>query len=775
MACSRSEEFYRALIEHSLDLVAILEKDGRVSFVGPSVKSILGYTSEELLGRSILEFVHPSEEHAAMAALQTAVKRPGVTRYAEARIRHRDGSWRWHEVSAYNLIDDPGIGGLVINSRDITERKRAEKMTRAQRDLALSLSGAGSLAQVAEISLRAIIEASEMDCGAIHLLNKESGSLDIIHHQGISAAFAAEVAHYEGDSAILELVKAGKPIYTTHEELDVPRTEARRAEGIKAVAIVPMMQDDEVIGSVSVASHVLEEIPPHARDVIEILVSQIGMAVARSRLASALSESEERYRLLHDYAGLAIFAFDREMKVISINNIACEQIGYREEELLGRNIFELGIIHPEDLERAQEGIRTILSGARTHVIEIRLIRKDGFALLCEFTAAPLHDEKGEIAAFINIIQDVTARKEAEETLRRSEERYRATFESTGTAMFLVDRNAFVTDANRKMEESFGYTREEVVGKMRYMQFLMPEEVERVKEISLKLLRGELEGPVQYEVRARHKTGRLIEALISVSMLPGMESSVVSVMDVTEKKKYERELVERAEQLKDFLDIAAHELRHPTTLLKGYAMTLKNRWDTLDAETLEESLEAMQVGADRLVHVVQELLDMSRVERDRFPMLQQEVAIEPLVKRAVSEMQAKGGEVDIRVDLKRGVGSAYADEEGLLRILIILLDNAVNYSPPGSTVEIVVEREGEEAVFSVLDRGMGIPEEDRERIFERFFQVDDVLHHSGPGLGVGLYIAKRIVEAHGGRIWYEPREGGGSAFRFTIPLRGSGTP
>jgi signal transduction histidine kinase len=103
-------------------------------------------------------------------------------------------------------------------------------------------------------------------------------------------------------------------------------------------------------------------------------------------------------------------------------------------------------------------------------------------------------------------------------------------------------------------------------------------------------------------------------------------------------------------------------------------------------------------------------------------------------------------------------------------LIILLDNAVRYSPSGSRIEVTGKRSDDELVISVMDRGVGIPGEDRERIFDRFYQVESVLHHTGPGLGMGLYIGKHIVDAHGGRFWYEPRKKGGSIFRFTIPLR-----
>ncbi len=135
---------------------------------------------------------------------------------------------------------------------------------------------------------------------------------------------------------------------------------------------------------------------------------------------------------------------------------------------------------------------------------------------------------------------------------------------------------------------------------------------------------------------------------------------------------------------------------------------------------------------------------------------------------------RGDDRSIEIACGEDPGEAWLDPDKFVRLMVILLDNAVKYSPRGSSVDICLGQSGSEALVSVLDRGAGIPERERSRIFDRFYQSEEVLHHSTPGLGLGLYIAKRIVEAHGGRIWCEAREGGGSVFRFTMPLRGNGT-
>ena len=601
---SRSEEHFRLLIENALDLISILEADGTIRYVGPSIERILGYPPAEMIGKSIFDYVHPEDIEGGEAALEFAKERSGVTKYMELRVRHKDGSWRIHEASSYNLLDDPAVGGMIINSRDITERKkaeealresrrtlstlmgnlpgmayrcrndqdwtmefvsdgcleltgygpadltynarvsygqlihpkdrervwkevrealakkepfeliyrigtaageekwvweqgrgvfslpgeflalegfitditdrmRAERLVRVQRDLALKLSGTFDLHDTLRTAFEAILEATGFDGGVIYLFDEETGALDLVFHQGLSESFVAKVGHYEADTPNASLVEKGTPVYTEYKGLGIPLRDVELSEGIKALAVVPIKLEGKVIGCVNVASHSFEEVPARSRDVMEILAGLIGQAIARSRLVSALRESEKRYRLLHDFAGLAIFSYDRDLKMVSINRQACEKIGYSEEELIGRNVLELGILHPGDFEKATRGIEALLSGERTYKEELRLIRRDGSVLTVEMTGAALYGEGGEVVAISDIINDVTDKKRAEEALRESEERYRTTFEATGTAMFLVDRDATVSDANREMEKVFGYSRGEVLGRMRYMELLMP--------------------------------------------------------------------------------------------------------------------------------------------------------------------------------------------------------------------------------------------------------------------------------------------------------------
>ncbi|MEW6553988.1 MAG: PAS domain S-box protein [Actinomycetota bacterium] len=1151
-ALRRSEEYFRALIEKSTDVITILDATGVIIYESPSLQQFLGYRPEELTGRNVFDYLHPDDTPVALAAFWKGLDIPGDSSYIEVRFRHKDGSWRWFGGTGRNLLDDPAVHGILLNSHDITERveiehalldskraqvtllsnlpgmayrcrvdpdwtmefvsegsfeltgyrpeelvddpqvafgshlirpdfreyvqrevqealkmdrayelvypittrqgtekwvwergrgvhyprgnifiegfisditdrKQAEEALRIQRDLAFRLSGESDLASVLKVSLRAILDTSGLESGAVYLVDEETGALDLAFSLGLSRDFVESARHLEADSAQAAVVREGRAVFGRVRGAELAMSDRLNAEGIKSVYIVPILHEGRAVGSVLVSSHTSEEISQHVRDIVEILAGQIAQAVARARLISALGDSEKKYRLLHDHAGEAIFTYDRELRLTSINRIACEEIGFSEEELLGRSVLDLGIIYDEDMEVTERNIEELLSKEREVVREeIRFRHRDGSIIIADVSSAALYDDNGEVMAITNIATDVTEqrraeealktsettyreifnaandgifvhdletgaildvnekmgemygvsriealgmgvedlssgvhpytgkeaaelvrkaaagepqlfewhakdangrlfwvevslkraviagtdrvlalvrdiserkkseealrsseeryratfestgtamgiiesdgsisvtnseferlvgytqkeiegrkrywefvhpddvgtmkayardmvsgelpmpfqyecrlrhreggtltvlvsvnalpgttksvvsliditdRKLAEEVLRKSEEQYRATFETTGTAMFLVEENAVLSGANREMEKIFGYSRDEVVGKMKYMQLVMPEEVDKVKRMSSRILRGELEGPIQYEIKARHKSGRAVDALININTIPGTGKSVVSLIDISMNKAYERQLEENAEQMRDFLDVAAHELRHPATLLKGYAMTLEKRGAEIGDENRQACLQGIEAGADRLVYVVDELLNASRLQRGRFSITREEAPLEAIAMKAVEEIRLRGTGRDISLELPDDMSMASVDTDSMMRLFIILLDNAVKYSPHGSAVELKGEVGSGEMIFSVMDRGVGIPLKDREKVFDRFFQVGSVRHHSGPGLGLGLYIGKRIVEAHGGRIWYEPRVGGGSIFRFSVP-------
>ncbi len=430
----------------------------------------------------------------------------------------------------------------------------------------------------------------------------------------------------------------------------------------------------------------------------------------------------------------------------------------------------LNIVHPDDREKVKETIFRALDSGRPFTMEHRVVKKDGAVLHWASRAAAIKDAKDVPVRFIGAVRDITARKAVDAELMHSESRFRSLFENAPFGI-LIHRLGTVLLANPALLEMFGVgSMSEVVGTS-LLEYLAPEERERIAENYLRRMAGE-KLPNAYETVGLTRTGRHIPLYIVVVPLELEDGPALMVymMDITERKVHEDTLRNKAEELKNFLTIAAHELRHPITILKGYARVIGEYGDNLMVQqSMPEILENMDKAANRLDRLVDELLDVSRIEQGRWELRKETIDTRNLLAKTVEEMHLQGVDNPISYTVETGAEEVFADPEKFDRLLLILLENAANFAAPMSAIEMTVEKQGEELLFSVLDRGSGIPEEARERVFERFYQVAEVEYHSIPGLGMGLYIARQIVEAHGGRIWNEARPGGGTAFRFTLPL------
>jgi signal transduction histidine kinase len=237
-------------------------------------------------------------------------------------------------------------------------------------------------------------------------------------------------------------------------------------------------------------------------------------------------------------------------------------------------------------------------------------------------------------------------------------------------------------------------------------------------------------------------------------------------DVTERKDVEDQL-RRANEAKDeFLGLISHELRTPITTIYGGARLLHSRAGQLDTDSHNSLLADIESESERLHRLVEDLLVLSRLE------LNQRVATEPVLLQHVIQKAAEASRKrnrQVTADIPAGLPAVAAEPTYLDQVLRNLLSNAEKYSTAGEPIEIAVTRNGAtEATVTVSDRGPGVPDEEAERIFDRFFRSKHTAGKVG-GAGIGLTVCKRLIEAQAGRIWACPREGGGLAVSFALPL------
>ncbi|MDY6796327.1 MAG: PAS domain S-box protein [Actinomycetota bacterium] len=769
-ALRRSEEYYRSLIENAYDAVTVINADGTMRYFSPSLEKLAGYKPDELAEGNAFSYIHPDDLPEILKIVSEGSAIPNLTANATYRFRHKDGSWRWVEAVGRNLLGDPSVRGIVVNYRDVTELVEAERISRIQRNLALELSETVEVHDILMSSLEAVLEASGLDCGGIYILNEETGNVELACHRGVSDSFVEAARDYNMESPEIGLLQAGKPVYRGAADNIFTNEDLLRIEGLRSLASVPIIHKGKLTGCLNLASHTLDEIPGKSRNVIEIITSQIGQALARSLLLSALWESEERYRLLHDEAGVGIFSYDRDLVLRSINHKACEQLGYTEDELLGKNVMELGILYSEDVEKAAVGIEALFSGENVYVEELRLLRKDGSFIYTEMTGAALFDEQGQVIGVSNIFNDITRRKWAEEALRESEERFRAISSTAKDAIIMIDDKGNVTYWNPAAEEIFGYTSQEALGRELHMM-IAPQRYRDAYVRGFKDFGDNGTGPVigkTFEIGGLRKDGSEFPMELSLSslLIEGRWHAVGIVRDITERKRVEESLYAANRELEAFAHTLSHDLRSPLASIYGYARLLEKMQADRLSEEGNEWLGQIIKSIKNTDGLIISLLDYARAGRPGGNIER----VEPLevLREILEEREGSERDRDTEISVDERMPPIRADAVKLGQVFSNLLDNAIKYGAVGALTRIDVgaEKESGMVTFHVTDNGMGIAADKLKVVFEPFTRLKT--EGGSKGLGIGLSTVKRAVEGWGGTVWAESTPGEGTSFFFTAP-------
>jgi two-component system phosphate regulon sensor histidine kinase PhoR len=347
-------------------------------------------------------------------------------------------------------------------------------------------------------------------------------------------------------------------------------------------------------------------------------------------------------------------------------------------------------------------------------------------------------------------KEQAARADAE----ANEMRYRTLFDGSADAIITFDADGQIVDANPAVLRLLGYTDEELralPGGVLSVPVAGPEAVMQL----FKTVKDT--GHLRTEVDLRHSDGSVvsIEAQTRTLKLPTGDVYLATMRDISERKALEQLQTE-------FIAMVAHDLRSPLTSLKGFAQLMRRR-GTYD----DSSMEVIINQAELLDRLVEDLLTAARLEAGRLDLERQEFNLVDLAYHAVELARPSARCHDIRVQTSSDSLRGSWDQDRIRQVMQNLLSNAIKYSPDGGAIVVTVSDNGSAARVSVQDHGVGIAPELANQIFDRFYRVKN--YHGGAiGIGLGLYISRVLIEAHGGEIWTEPASERGSIFTFTLP-------
>jgi len=351
------------------------------------------------------------------------------------------------------------------------------------------------------------------------------------------------------------------------------------------------------------------------------------------------------------------------------------------------------------------------------------------------------------------------------SLKQSEEQYRDLYEEAPNAYFSVGVDSLIKRANRSAAELLGYSRDKLVGRPvadLYADTLNGKVKSRV--IFRRFLAGEEIRDEEMEMR--RADGSSVWVSLSMRPIRDKEGKVIAsrseIVDITEHKKLD--------QLKDdFIGLVSHELRSPLTVIMGAINTVLSEGANLSEEETRQLLKDAALESETLSHLLGNLLELSRAQAERLVLHAEAIDVKKVIQEAAEGVKRQSSAHQFAVNIPQKLPPVYADPLRLERIVYNLLENAVKYSPQGGEVKVSVKPNKEHLVIGVSDRGVGISPADQAKLFAPFQRLEESRPGGTRGVGLGLLVCQRLVEAHGGRIWVESKPGHGSTFFFTLPL------
>jgi len=503
----------------------------------------------------------------------------------------------------------------------------------------------------------------------------------------------------------------------------------------------------------------------------------------RKRSEEALRDARDRLKALIDASPLAIFSSDSNLKILSWNGAAERMFGWSEREVLGKTN---PCLRPFEKLEANTRVEEVMMGRAFRGTKQRRKRKDGTVIDISLSVAPLQDSDGKTIGIISIADDVTEKRKMEDRIN-----FQASLlDQVHNPIIAIDLEGKITYWNESAEMLYLWKKEDVIGKKMLEVIIADESREFARRLFEKI---KDDGCFEGDLIARRKDGFKLLVYIFCSEIKDKEGVlkgfVGATIDITRLAKLEEELkdsyvelenayAELKENERTKLDLASsisHELNAPIAVISSY-MDMFENGDLGKLSYLQlEKIQIVRRHLGQMMGLVQDMLDISGIESRRFEITTTTSRIEEAAACTADELSevagSKSQEICLEADLN--LPDIEMDRQRIKQVFNNLLTNAMRSTPEGGRIQIKIKDRGDHVLVSVSDNGTGIAREDLGKIFDRFYTIRKANEPSEESrLGLGLFIARSIAQAHGGDMWAESVLGNGSTFYFTLPVRRS---
>jgi PAS domain S-box-containing protein len=732
------QAYLRGLIESSGDALITLDPDGFISDVNEQMCRMSGYARADLTGTQFADYF--TEREVARAGVKQTFDMGVVTEHALTMVART----RRHLQVTFNasVFKDSGgtVRGIFASVRDVTDRVRLEEQMREQ-----------------QAYLRGLIESS-------------GDGLVTVDPEGFITDLNEQMCRMTGYSRQELMGSVFKRYFTQPDnaELGVRRTIAEG--GVTNYELVLESKGGRK-AAFSFNASVFRAPDGH----IEGIFASMRDISEKARLETQLTEQQVYNRSLFEASADALFAIAPDGVITDVNEEATRLSGYTRKHLIGSRFND----YFTDPAQAGVGMAQTFAEGRVIGYELVIVTRQARRITVSFNAGVFTDAGGHALGILAGAREISAQKQLEQQLRDSQVYTRSLIESNIDALVTTDPVGVITDVNQQMEALTGLGRTALIGSDLKDYFTDPELAE--EGVRQTLRQGKV---TDYELTARSLTGKETVVVYNAATLfdpdHKLEGIFAAVREITERKRFEQQLqetnvaLELADQAKDrFLASMSHELRTPLNAIIGFTGTLLMKLPgPLNADQ-EEQLQTVQSSGRHLLSIINDLLDLAKIESgkwegDFLPVDGAEVAKE--IVGGLSPLARNKG-LSLTMSAPKHPVTASTDRRALNQILINLTNNAIKFTDTGSVKLEVSEglSDGRQTVrFDVVDTGIGIKQEDQVKLFKAFEQLKKYGTAPREGTGLGLYICQRLAGFLGGTIEFTTEIGNGSVFSFIVP-------
>ncbi len=772
-------------------------QDGCLQYVNRQFQSFTGHGRDELLGTDFLRLVMPEDREMFRENALMMLNGESMTPY-EYRIVTKDGETRWvtETVTAIQFLERQAMLGSLT---DVTDRKRLEKASRESDE-----------------RYRTLFESAEE---GILILDNEAGGFTYAN-----PAVCRLLGYNQEELRGMDRGDIHPREEWPHVSLEL---EALAAGRRTLAASIPCLTKarDTIYVDISATTAIINK--------RQCTISFFRDVTERKQIEDELLESEGKLQAMFESIADGIIVTDLGGSIVRLNDAAAALYGCREkDDLIGDRILDYAA--EEDRARVMGSMERAYEQGRSDSIEYVLLAKGEKQVHAELSTALLRDKSGKPTGFIAVTKDISERKRAEEEILQRTRELSALHQVLTSITQTLDLDEVLTEIVSHVgaalesnytsivmvneDGSLGIGSEEFVGIaplsaraqrkgsprrivditpspigarphgvtrkiLKTGQPVVIDDVDTVDGTNPILLAAGIKSYAGVPIKAKQTIiGVLFVHSTRRNAFGGKDKLLVAFADeaaiAIENARLYNEAstvgaLREADRLKtELLANVSHDLRTPLTSIKGYTTTILRHFDRLADEEKRDFLHEIEIASDRLTELIENLLQLSKLEAGGFHMQKEPVVIVSLLTNAVEDLEqkTKGRRFVTRYDERLPLIDG--DPRRIRQVLDNLLSNAVKYSPENTDITVECISTDSEVKVRVTDQGVGISPEELEKVFDRFYQASSGASQRGGGVGLGLAICKGIIEAHGGRIWAESTLGKGSTFTFTLPLQES---